>query len=437
MMKKYTCVFILFLSLLNVLMSQNQPFIVSGYVVDSISQEPKSNINIISANNAKGLVSNENGYFEIHLSEVPDSLNFSFIGYHTKTICISNAMDTNVIVELVPKVYKLNEVAIFSDHDTYNAHIHNYSILDYGFIGDSILILQKLRSSRGQASLVLLNRNYDTIAFMNDLPKGAKMLFKDCLDSYHIITKDSAYQIELIDGSFSLYDPYDKDWFYQILGNCIFKKDENIFFELPIYDGYGHEIIYVNNYKEKKRFIKYIDLIHFMKLKGDLSDASKDYYRHTEVKASTNDSLTIMHTRHFDDAVRYVREFKNSPIRNNICLLCDTIFYLNFYESKILCFSDLKEPPTEFYLDKEHNQGWEGEILIDQSDEKLYSIEKNKAYYHIYSLDLRNGEFEYCTRVSQFQGENLSINNGYVYYLTIPGSSRNSIAKLSRIKLDN
>ncbi|NPD45805.1 carboxypeptidase-like regulatory domain-containing protein [Lentimicrobium sp. S6] len=419
------------------LQCQNKPIQISGYVIDSITKEKKSNINIISARYNIGMVSDENGFFNIQLHDLPDTLKFSFVGYKSKSIFVSAIIDTCVIVELVPKVYKLKEVAIFSDNKTYNAHVNKYSILDYGFIGDSILILQKKRSLGGNPSLVLLNRDYDTIAFKNNLPKDSKQLFEDCLGSYHLLSKDSAYQVIIEENTLNIMTPFDREWFIQILGDCRFKKGGNLFFEFPIYNGFGHEIIYVSYNRERNLFVKYVDLEGFSNLNEDISEVSKDYYLHSVVKSSTNDSLTICHIRHFNDAARYIKDIESKPIRNNICLFQDTIYYFNFYESKIQCFSDVSKPPSEYNLNSDNTKGWEGKIIIDQIENKLYSLEKNKAYYYIYTLNMKDGGFDYCTRVSQFKGENLSINNGYVYYLTISGSSRNSIARLSRIRLEN
>lgn len=432
-MVKISIILLLFLSVS--LFSQNQPILISGYVIDSIINEKKSNINIVSATSNIGIVSDKNGFFKIQLSDFPDTLNFSYVGYYTKEIYLSNDTDTNFIVELVPKVYKLNEVAIFSDNDTYNTHINKFSILDYGFIGDSILILQKKRSFGGVPSLVLLNRDYDTIAFNNNLPKDSKQLFKDCMGYYHLLSKDSAYQVVLELNTLGLMAPFDKDWFNQILGDCKFKKGEDLFFELPIYNGFGHEIIYVNEENERKLFVKYADTKQLMNLRENITGVSESFPLHIEVSASTNNEFINKDSRHFEFAVRYLTDFENKPIKNNICLFQDIIFYFNFYESKIQCFSDVRNPPSEFDLNSDNTKGWKGEIIIDQIENKVYSIEKNKAFYDVYLVDIEEGEFDYCTRISQFKGEKLSVNNGFVYYLTKPSLSRNSIAKLSRIKL--
>lgn len=432
------CYFVLFLFLSLSLFSQTKSRLVTGYIIDAISKEKKSNINIVATKNNQGTTSDEKGYFEMILPISHDTLHFSLVGFHSKTVCISGNQDTSIIVEMLPKVYKLKEVAITGENNTYNAQVNGFSILDYGFIGDSILILQRRRSSRGLPSLVLLDGDYDTIVYKNDLPKQSKMLFKDCLGTYHVIAKDSAYQISFDDDCISLYEPFHLAWFYQVLGDCIFKKEENLFFEWPICEGFGHQVIYVNERsKIRSLFVKYIDVEGLSSYGENIMDISNYYSLHGVPNGSTNDSATIHHIHFYSHFRRYFKEFQNEPLMNNICLFHDTIFYFNFHESKIQCFSDLVQPPAELPLNEDNTKGWKGEFVIDQIGGKIYSIEKNKTYYNIYTFDMENGEFDYCTRVSQFKGENLNINNGFVYYLTNPSTSSGSIAKLSRIKLKN
>jgi hypothetical protein len=156
-------------------------------VIDSLSQKPISNINIISIEDNIGVVTNNNGFFEMVVSSSPITLEFSFVGYYNKQTFILNVSDTNFLVRLSPKTYTLNEVTILSDNNTYNSQINNFTLLDYDFIGDSILILQKRRSLGGIPSLILLDKNYDTLLFNKDIPRGSNKIFKDCLNSYHLI----------------------------------------------------------------------------------------------------------------------------------------------------------------------------------------------------------------------------------------------------------
>ncbi len=427
-------VFLLFNSI--TLFSQTKSHIITGYVVDSLSQQPISNTHIIAIDNNIGVITNDNGFFEMIVSSRPINLEFSFVGYYSKRILISTASDTNIIVNLVSKTYEFTEVEISSDNNTYNPQMNKYTVLDYSFIGDSLLILQKRRSIGGTPSLVLLNQNFDTILYKNDLPKGSDKIFKDCLNSHHIITKDSAYQIVLQDNSISFYEPHELHWFYQILNNCLFKKDGDIFFELPIYQGYGHEIIFINE-KDKTRtlFIKYVDTESLSSMIKDISHISSYYYLHSVINTSTNDSLTLVHINSFNRSSRYIKDIANQPIKNSICLFKDTIFYFNYYESKIQSYSSLNTPPTEIEINYQNTDGWGSHILMDQVEDKIYSMIKNKAYYQIYLVDTNIGNLEYKSKISIFKGENLKINNGFMYYLSNPHSTINNVKKLSRIKI--
>ena len=428
--------FVILIFQLNTIYCQTKPFVISGQVIDSLNRKPIPNINIISTTNDIGVITDINGFFEILAPSTSDTLVFSFVGYKTIQIFLHYSSDTNILVRLLPTTYSLNEVTISSNKNTYNSFINNVTILDYDFLGDSILVLQKSRSMGGKPSLVLLDSDYDTLLYCKDIPRRANKIFKDCLHSFHILTKDSAYQIVFQDKSISFYKPIDIHWFYQTLENCLFEKDGNIFFEFPVYQGYGHEIFFINEKNKKKNlFVKYVDTKSLSNLRDDISAISSDYYLHSVVNASTNDSLAVSHINSFNRSSRYIREFGDQPIENSICLLDDTIFYFNYYESKIQSYFSLKEPPIEIPIDYKNTYGWGSKLLIDHIEEKIYSIHKNKAFYQIYLVNTGLGKIQFRTKVSLFKSENLKINNGYVYYLSRPNSSAYHVRKLSRIKL--
>ncbi|OYT16287.1 MAG: hypothetical protein B7C24_08665 [Bacteroidetes bacterium 4572_77] len=192
--------------------------------------------------------------------------------------------------------------------------------------------------------------------YKNDIPKGANRIFKDCLNSFHVLTKDSAYQIVLYHDYISLYEPYDIHWFNQTIEACLFKKDRNLFFEFSTYQGYGHEIIYIDEInKTRNIFTKYVDTESYSSLLEDISAISSYYFLHSVVNTSTNDSLTISHINNFNRENRYIRKFENQTIKNTIRLINDTIIYFNYYESKIQYFSNLTVPPID--IDYQNTKG--------------------------------------------------------------------------------
>ncbi|MCK5775132.1 MAG: carboxypeptidase-like regulatory domain-containing protein [Bacteroidales bacterium] len=432
-------IFIVVFSFLSV-NGQTQQQIITGYVVDSETQIPIPNTHIVSIESKIGVVSDDDGYFKMIVPISSITLEFSFIGYVPKQISLPITADTNLLVNLVSKTFELGEVAIKSDNNTYNPQINKYSVLDYGFIGDSLLVLQKRRSLGGLPSLVLLNRNFDTISVNNMIPKGAYQIFKDCLNSHHIITKDSAYQIavnsDVNNDGIVLYKPYGIRQFYQIMAHCLFRKEGDIFFEFPIYQGYGHEIIFFNEKdKTKNLFVRYVDSESYSNMVGDISEISSLFYLHSVINASTNDSLTIAHINNYNHESRYIRELGSHIVKNHLCLFKDTIFYFNYYESMIQVFPNINAAPLKVVIDYKHTKGWGINIQIDLVEDKLYSIIKTKGYYKVYRINAHSGDIEYMTRLSVFKGGDLKINNGFMYYLSHAGATAGQVQKLSRNKL--
>jgi hypothetical protein len=156
---------------------------------------------------------------------------------------------------MTPIAYDLNEISINGDNATYNYALNKFSVLDYNFVDKNVLILQKQRKLGGDVSLVLLNDKFDTISFKNNLPKSSVKIYNDCLGSFHLITRESAYQIKIDSSGISFYKPYDLNRFKQLLDNCLFRQGKNIFFIKKINRGFGHEIIYVNEIDKGSKIV--------------------------------------------------------------------------------------------------------------------------------------------------------------------------------------
>lgn len=431
--------FFLFLAIVffahKVLIAQDLPILISGQVVDSINLNPLENVHISSPESQIGVVSSANGKFELIITDLPVTLWFSRLSYQEKQIRIERITDTNLVVKLSPKSYNLDEVTIM-DKNIYNKNIHRFSVLDYGFKGDSILVLQTKRSRGGIPSLVVLNQQYDTINYLAQLPKGIYKIFRDCLNTFHLVSKDSVYQIDFEGGKLSLYQPYESKWFYQIMGDCIFKKEGKIFFEFPIYQGFGHEIVYINEETKKKNlFVRYVDKEQFERITDEISEISSYYYLHNVVNASTNDSATVHHIHFYDYQSRFLKDINDLPIKNTICLNKDTIHYFNYYESKIQSFHQLDQPPKETPIDYQEGSGWGSELMIDNVNNQIYSIVKDKSDFVVYHLNINKGVPEYVSKLSIFEGNNIKVNNGYLYFLKNYSTTVYHVRKLSRIKL--
>ena len=107
------------------LFSQNI-FTISGYVKDSLSGETLINSSIVVKDNAKGITSNQYGFYSISLTKGKYILICSYVGFETKTIEIDLAGNHFYNFELLPKSTAARAIIISGkrrDGNTRNAQM--------------------------------------------------------------------------------------------------------------------------------------------------------------------------------------------------------------------------------------------------------------------------------------------------------------------------
>ncbi len=90
--------------------------IISGKIIDSSTSHPLEFCNIYHLETGKGIISNEEGSFEIEVSSLTDFINFSYLGYETISLK-AEAVIRLKIIELVPKTIVLEEFTVFAEDD--------------------------------------------------------------------------------------------------------------------------------------------------------------------------------------------------------------------------------------------------------------------------------------------------------------------------------
>lgn len=101
----------LFLFIPTIILSQ----VFTGLIIDSLTNQKLSYVNIGISDKNIGTVSNLNGNYAITLSEIynSDTLVFSLIGYKTHKIKVSE-LENNMTIALGPITYEIPEIEIFA-----------------------------------------------------------------------------------------------------------------------------------------------------------------------------------------------------------------------------------------------------------------------------------------------------------------------------------
>lgn len=108
-MKFYTLV--LFSGLILFTNALSAQTIITGQVVNKETSEPIGYVNIGIINQQVGTVSKADGAFILKSKTVQDSVLFSAIGFHSRSVSISEILNDNAVV-LTPRIYESEEIHI-------------------------------------------------------------------------------------------------------------------------------------------------------------------------------------------------------------------------------------------------------------------------------------------------------------------------------------
>lgn len=110
----YTSLFLLLLVLSSLAQSNPSSLVsLTGVLLDEQTQTPLPYANIVVEGKNKVITTNEKGYFLIRNLEKSDTLNFHYIGYEKKKICVCD-LQQGVHIYLKEEIISLNEFFVFS-----------------------------------------------------------------------------------------------------------------------------------------------------------------------------------------------------------------------------------------------------------------------------------------------------------------------------------
>lgn len=101
--------------LISFLMSSQDLDYVSGIIINSKTNQPLENVNIVNLNEVIGTATSKEGQFEIN-AKVDDTLHFSYLGFKSIKVRVTNdwiKFGTNTTIELTELALALEEVVVY------------------------------------------------------------------------------------------------------------------------------------------------------------------------------------------------------------------------------------------------------------------------------------------------------------------------------------
>lgn len=122
MVKKiYAVLILVFLSVgLPVTIAAQKATVIKGLVRDSITQEPIPYASVFFVGSDKGLMTDDEGKFAVSVRDNFLNVRVSTLGYREKTFFVKKGEENDVLVELVPSDYVLEEVVVKPKREKYS-----------------------------------------------------------------------------------------------------------------------------------------------------------------------------------------------------------------------------------------------------------------------------------------------------------------------------
>ncbi len=425
-------------------LSQDQ-FVIKGRIKDKTSGVPISDVNIKLRDFPAGTTTSKEGEFSISVEELPVILIISHINYQTKIIEIADLFEQEISLSLERKTEELDEVVISGSkvETVYKDDV--YSVLDYEFLSDDILLLVYRNSFSKE--LMLLNPSNDTIAKINSTKIKPASLFKDCFDAVHVLCKDTAYQLYFHDGLIDLIYPTPVYEFKKLMLPCVTQLNDNIYFKLTFFNELVVEYQFAKEREGQLHLLRRIvdsvktDLINsnpYMRslLNIGLYNGAEEGILNMIDYVAMEEQVKMMNDlRAGEFEAHYLRKIVLTPVFAPLVKLRDTLVIFNQPQGQIEFYSSNSRLIRTVKINYADDPDWVKEIITDEISGNVYCLFLKSGVYNIRKVNTQNGQMDEILRIYYPFVKKIKVRDGYVFYL-YKGMVDGENSKLFRQKLN-
>ena len=388
---------------------------ITGAIINSLTNTPVADANIIVKGTLQGTSSDNLGNFELRVRALPVMIIISEIRHHTTEFIVTNQISQ---IRLAPKIQMLKEVNI-QENRIQNIHpdprLHAY---DFEFYEDFILVLA-FEKTRKKSELLILEDNGDLILTheLSIIPEG---FYKDFMGNVHLLTADSAYQIYYDYQKIQLLYSLSKWDFMATMHQCRAEFNDRILTNNMRYRGL-ESLYFAISENENKLFYS-------------IADSAKRSYLEREFDLKYFLQLRKQGVEEFMVSVKTLRENLDiyrqtigmdwmdsqilSPVFAPLYKISDTVFIFDYTNSEVIKFDkDLKvvqKIPINFHNGKK----WTKQIIVDDTWQDVYTCYTRDGITHVTQLNKATFKPE---KVSEVNGliyiDKIKIRNDHAYFL--------------------
>ena len=413
------------------LFSSGQTETFRGLLYERNSTTPVPNAHIKVRNSNQGTVAGYDGSFVLPLKSLPAFLDISCVGYEPFSLEVIQVQKAPAVLYLKPKMYDLNPVTI-SDKPVITLYKDDdYSVLDYDFLDENLMLLV-YRYQLNRSEILLLNREGDTLV-VTPVPAVPPLgLYKDVFANLHYVTKkNQVFQSFYIPEQNKLVFPYHTsgDTIRKFLGEYLFSLKDRLYFQESGPRGFMTSIGYYSRNEGHKYICKSMD---FKGMKTYYSDAWN--YHTTRYLL---DPIDEFERRGVDETAIAYEHFYKKKNCGELFRIRDTVLaFFNFCENRIELMDADGHPVKTTTMDFRQDQSlgllasitaavagsdgwkWSHRLIQDEAFQTIYAMFTHKGFVLLKKIDPESGEFLSSIELPVPFPEKLKIFKGEAYFLS-------------------
>lgn len=423
---------------LSVIILLTLPFFISaqtitGFVKDATSNEPLAGVNVVIDGTTNGTTTDEKGFYRINIKNYPIVLSFSYIGYGTRKVAISNASKETVNIQLSTVASNLPEAVVSSKPKIDTVYRERYSVLDYEFFDEYILLLV-YRGIRKRYSVLLIDNNGQEL-FEESLGQASPVgFYKGCLGAVYFLTGSSAFQIYIENKKIYFYRPVNLDIFEKTAYPCVLSANDYIYFESYFTRGqilHYHRIHKDDTTKTKESFAYVVD-----EQRATMADAEfkfQEMVRNLEEFAGPYSKMGMseqMSRASFNKRVMF------EPIYAPLFQYKDTMLVFNHRQHQIEFYPKPSLQTKKVAIEYSKDDDWKKEILRDEDTERFYTLCDTRWGYVVKRINIETGETDNLIELERAFVSNVKIKGGFLYFLQNNFRQNDPISKLQKVRIE-
>lgn len=402
-------------------------YTISGICIDSITQIPVEGVHITISISKQIEISAKNGRFSFSCNSLPITVQFSHIGYISKTIIVKKDNYKHLKIALNKKTYTITTAQIQANPPPEIVYKDfSYSVLDYDFLNNNILLLvYKYRLNRSE--LLLINDKYDTLAQKKLSEKPVK-LFTDCLNNVFLLEKNKSYLVTYDSVAHNLYlsHPISTEDFLNSIALCEVSLKNKLYFNINRYHNFISSYIYLDVPEYAKNNLGYPTILLKPKKLYEIYDSAKimnferefSYFYYVKVlkRGITPEELEAFRLTQPLDWVDANTRFR--PIKCPINKMNDSLMVIgDFINNKLLFFNHKDVLIDSFSIIFHKERFFEQKFYVDNITNRIYVLYNKRGIYTLSEISIKTGEKINNYSLPFIFIEKIKIKNGILFFM--------------------